>query len=163
MVNLLPVVGSAISSVFKIIDKAVPDKELQAKLKHEIQLVLLDLQKQVLQAQANIIIAEARGEGWLQRNWRPMVMILFASMIAWNGMIAPILTGFGLHIPPLNLSGVPDRLWNLLTVGLGGYIGLRSAEKITHTVVVGRHIANAVKKVTESNPVERENEEESGL
>ena len=43
---------------------------------------------------------EALGHSWLQRNWRPMLMVLFGVIIANNYVVVPY--GFGIHLelPP---------------------------------------------------------------
>ena len=78
----------------------------------------LHLQKK--KSQAKIITAEAKG-GWLQRNWRPLLMLTFAGLVVahWFGYTAP-------NIP----ESVQNSLLNIVLVGMGGYIVGRSGEKI---------------------------------
>lgn len=77
-------------------------------------------------AVATIIANEARSESWLTRTWRPLVMMICVSMIvaAWFGYIPS-------HMPP----GMVDNLFDLVKIGLGGYIGGRSLEKIADKFV----------------------------
>lgn len=75
--------------------------------------------------QADIIRGEARGN-WLQRSWRPVVMLVFAAIVL-------IGTFFDLSI----LSDT-SRFWDLLEIGIGGYVIGRSAEKITGRLKGGR-------------------------
>lgn len=75
--------------------------------------------------QADIIRAEAQGN-WLQRSWRPVVMLVFAAIVL-------IGTFFDLSI----LSDT-SRFWDLLEIGIGGYVIGRSAEKITGRLKGGR-------------------------
>lgn len=101
-------------------------QEIKNKVKEmdlAYQAKLLDYDGKLLEAKSNIIVAEAQGKSWLQRNWRPLMMLLFGFVILY-AVISP---AFGL--PPVDMSGVPDRLWTLMTVGIGGYIGGRSYEK----------------------------------
>ncbi len=79
---------------------------------------------------ASIITAEAQGESWLQRNWRPLLMLNFAALITarWLGYGAPNLT------PDLEL-----KLLDIVQIGVGGYVIGRSVEK------VAPHIANAMR------------------
>lgn len=82
----------------------------------------------VVQSQASVIIAEATGQSWLQRNWRPLLMLTFTYIIAHNYIIVPILRmfTFGAGIPVL---AIPPDMWDLLKLGIGGYIAGRSIEK----------------------------------
>ena len=72
--------------------------------------------------QTEIIVAEANGN-WLQRSWRPILMLCFGFIVMYVKFIAPL---FELPIPPLENEGVDLLLW-----GIGGYVVGRSAEKIS--------------------------------
>ncbi len=131
MLNLLPIVGAIIDRVSSIIDQTVEDKDLANKIKAEIKLTLLtkeyDLIQKELEAKRDIIVAEATGQSWIQRNWRPITMLVFVYIIAHNFIISPLLSLDQLPIPP--------DMWDLLKLGMGGYIIGRSAEKIVPEVV----------------------------
>ena len=81
-----------------------------------------------LQQQAAVVLAEAAGESWLQRNWRPILMLVVVAIVANNYLVAPYLRAmFGAAaMPTLDL---PERLWDLMTLGVGGYVAGRSVEK----------------------------------
>jgi len=114
-----------------VIDKAITDKDEANRLKAEIQHRLIDRQDAALQAQMKIILAEATGESWLQRNWRPLLMTVIVAIIANNYLLAPYLGamfGVGLQLE------LPEHMWNLMTLGVGGYIAGRSGEKIAGTL-----------------------------
>lgn len=116
------VVGALLPLAGKLIDRIIPDKEAAAKAKLELLAMEQSGELTVLQTQAGIITAEAQGEGWLQRNWRPMMMIWFGALVGayWFGFT------------PENLSD--ERIGDLFTlvqIGIGGYIMGRSGEKIT--------------------------------
>lgn len=103
------------------IDKIAPDAGMAEKLKSEALTQLLQLDTVALDKQANIIVAEANGDSWLQRNWRPLVMINFACLI----------TAHWLGFTPENLGESQVlALLDIVKVGLGGYIVGRSAEKV---------------------------------
>ncbi|MEI8642754.1 3TM-type holin [Pseudoalteromonas sp. Hal040] len=82
----------------------------------ELEGKVVELQGQVLEAQAQIITAEAKGESWLQRSWRPITMLTFLILI--------ICDSFGLL--EFRLS---DKAWELLQLGIGGYVIGRTVEK----------------------------------
>lgn len=124
-------VGTIAAPVFDVIDKAVEDKDQAAQLKAELQRRLIDQQDARLNAQMKVILAEATGESWLQRNWRPLLMTVIVVIVANNYLLAPYLGaifGVGLHL------ALPEQLWNLMTLGVGGYIAGRSGEKIAGTL-----------------------------
>jgi hypothetical protein len=131
MINLIPILGTIIDKIASVIDQTVEDKDLANKIKAEIKLQLLtkeyDRILKELEAKRDIIIAEATGQSWIQRNWRPLTMLVFVYIIAHNFIISPLLSIRELPIPP--------DMWELLKVGMGGYIIGRSAEKITPEIV----------------------------
>lgn len=116
------------------------EEKLQAKGQiYQIQAAvlgdILEFEEKRLQAKSEIIVAEAKGESWLQRNWRPLTMMTFVVILANNFIVAPYVAAFGAEVPTL---AVPDGMWTLLTIGIGGYIGGRSVEKITKTADITR-------------------------
>ena len=126
--NLLATVANFIlPGVFKEVDKAIPDQDLNARLKASIQAAVLSADAEALEAQAGIVTAEVNGESWLQRNWRPMTMLVFVGIVANNYVLAPYI---GLFAPSYKLIlDTPPDLWALIKIGLGGYVVGRSAEK----------------------------------
>ena len=120
MIGILGAVAPMVKTLFSTIDKTIDNKAEAEKIKQNIQQQLLSGQLKELEAQASIITAEAKG-GWLQRNWRPMLMLTFAGLVVahWFGFTAP-------NIP----ESVQISLLNIVLVGMGGYIVGRSGEKI---------------------------------
>ena len=120
MLGILGAVAPLVKTLFKTIDKTIDNKADAEKIKQSIQQQLLSGQLKELEAQASIITAEAKG-GFLQRNWRPLLMLVFAGLIVahWFGFTAP-------NIP----ESVQNSLLNIVLVGMGGYIVGRSGEKI---------------------------------
>ena len=120
MIGMLGAVAPMVKTLFSTIDKTIDNKAEAEKIKQNIQQQLLSGQLKELEAQASIITAEAKG-GWLQRNWRPMLMLTFAGLVVahWFGFTAP-------NIP----ESVQNSLLNIVLVGMGGYIVGRSGEKI---------------------------------
>lgn len=116
---VLPIVG-------RVLDRVIPDSEARAKAELEIQTGLLNAESEIIKAAALVVRSEASGN-WLQRSWRPMLMILFGLIIANNYVIVPYVLAFGMFVPSLD---IPPGMWALLNVGVGGYVVGRSAEKI---------------------------------
>ncbi|MGB0683696.1 MAG: 3TM-type holin [Magnetovibrionaceae bacterium] len=123
---LLSLLGPVVSGLFSVIDKAVEDKDEASKIKARLQEMVLQGQMKEIEAAAQIIVAEAKGDSWLQRSWRPMLMCLFGLIIANNYILAPYAALFG--APALTLDLPPD-MWDLLKIGVGGYVVGRSVEK----------------------------------
>lgn len=100
-----------------------------------LEMKLLELRSQLLSAQQAVVTAEINGESWLQRSWRPITMLTFLSIIIYQAY------GVGVWgLKPIDMTAVPDKMWDLLEVGMGGYIALRSIEKASSNV------ASALKK-----------------
>jgi len=124
---LLSAIGPIAKMVGGIVDKAIPDKDLKEKLKHELNTQLINGEHEELIAKSRIIQAEAESKHWLTATWRPALMWICIIVIANNYILSPVLNAvFGTS---LALS-IPDPMWNLLTIGVGGYIAGRSGEKI---------------------------------
>ncbi|MGJ3260424.1 MAG: 3TM-type holin [Rhodospirillales bacterium] len=122
MIGLISsVAGPLLKGLFDIVDQTVENKDQAAKIKSVLQQKVLDGQMKEIEAAANIIVAEATGESWLQRNWRPMLMCLFGVIVANNYVVVPI---FGTAA-----AEIPDDMWELLKIGIGGYVVGRSVEK----------------------------------
>ena len=125
----IPIIGKVVDGLFGLIDQAIPDKDRAQELKATLNQVMLnaDLSKfsEQIQAQMNVILAEAKG-GWLQRNWRPGLMTLFGIIIANNHILYPYLSLFWDAAPIMSL---PPEMWDLLKLGIGGYVVGRSVEK----------------------------------
>lgn len=126
--NILKAISSLIPSIGRTVEKFVTDKDLAMQLTHDIEKQLIGVQSDVVNAKASIIVAEAQGESWIQRSWRPITMLSFVFIIFNNYVFVPYgvaLVGEDV-IPMLD---IPPGMWSLLTVGIGGYIGARSYEK----------------------------------
>lgn len=127
----LPIVGKFLEKGMGVIDKLIPDKDLRDKLKAEMQTTMLSMDysafEKEIEAKTAIIVAEAKGKSWLQRNWRPILMLTIVAIVANNFIIYPYLSMFTTKAVILEL---PQALYNLMTVGVGGYVVGRSGEKI---------------------------------
>ena len=106
--------------------------EAQAKL-DKIQLDATDkfigFFTKVLEAQSAIIQTEMKGN-WLQKSWRPLLMLIIITIIFNNYLFMPYITAFTGWELVLEL---PNQMWNLLTAGVSGYVVGRSAEKVATT------------------------------
>ncbi len=112
--------GPIIGMLTTAVDKAIPDKDQAEKIKAQITLAAMNADQEELQGAIKIINTEAQGESWLQRNWRPVLMLWFAALVGahWLGFTAP-------NLP----TEVVSDLLAIVQVGVGGYVIGRSAEK----------------------------------
>ena len=70
--NLIGTIGG---KALDIVDDVVEDKDEANKLKFQIQRQLIENKSNELESAAKIVLAEVQG-GWLQRNWRPLLMVM---------------------------------------------------------------------------------------
>ena len=127
---MLGAVAPLAKILFSTIEKAVPDKDLQEKLKAQLQTQLLQSNTQELQAAAKIIEAEAKA-GWFASSWRPLLMYVLIFILVWNYVIGPVIKMFTGAVISFEL---PGDVWSLLQIGLGGYVVGRSAESVARTM-----------------------------
>jgi hypothetical protein len=118
-------IGDIISLGTTIIDKLFPDKTKA----DEAKLRLLELQQtgqlKELEARSQIVNTEAASTHWLAANWRPLTMITFVGLIVarWFGWSAPELS-----------EAEYLKLWDIVELGLGGYVVGRSLEKLVPSI-----------------------------
>ena len=115
LIAAIPVVG-------KIIDKIFPDADQADKARSALTQMAINGELDELAQQAGVIKAEAQGEGWLQRSWRPIVMLVFTALIVcrWMGWASPDLS-----------ETLELKLLGIVQLGIGGYIASRGLEKVT--------------------------------
>lgn len=121
--------------LFDKVIQRIPDPAVRVEVEREARQALVDAEARITEAASSIVAAEITGQSKLQRIWRPVAMLTFLGLILWIGVVAPM---FGLAEDSVAaLAGTPDRLWSLITIGMGGYIGGRSAEKIVTSLAKG--------------------------
>ena len=130
MIQMLGAVAPLAKILFSTIEKSVPDKDLQEKLKAQLQTQLLQSNTQELQAAAKIIEAEAKA-GWFASSWRPLLMYVLIFILVWNYILGPVVKIFTGAVISFEL---PGDVWGLLQIGLGGYVVGRSAESVARTM-----------------------------
>jgi hypothetical protein len=114
------------TKVFKqvgdVVDNLFTSEEERLNARNKIFKVLQDAQLELQKMQTDIIIAEAKGN-WLQRSWRPILMLSFGFIIIYTKFISQL--SIYLVTPVLE-----PEFWSLLEIGIGGYVIGRSGEKI---------------------------------
>jgi len=123
----LPVLAAVLPLIGQVVTRLFPDPDEARRIEADITRELITAHQGALAAAQAVIVAEAQGESWLQRNWRPLLMLCFVLILFNNYVCAPYARALGLELPTLDL---PEGAWALLNIGVGGYIAGRSAEKI---------------------------------
>ena len=118
------IIGDLVGKVVDLFPNPA-DKLKAQELQNQIDLAIEDAQTKLAQAQASIITAEANSDSVLAKNWRPITMLAFVFLV--------ICHWFG-----LNASGISEAqylsLFDLIKIGLGGYVVGRSFEKVADSV-----------------------------
>jgi hypothetical protein len=128
MKKILEFFGSnVIGEIGKVIDNLFTSEEERLNAKNKILQVLKEKELELQKMQTDVIIAEAKGN-WLQRSWRPILMLSFGFIIIYTKFIAPL---FDLAIPELEIE-----FWELLKIGIGGYVVGRSIEKVADNITI---------------------------
>ena len=130
---ILTILGEVMKGPLRdVLVRFIPDADARVRLEAELTTRLVEETRLRLAAQTTLIGLEITQGGWLTRNWRPILMIFIIFLLAFHGFLLPMadmLFGVRLAFVP-RWAEIPDRLWDLLNIGLGGYIGGRTLEKL---------------------------------
>lgn len=143
--GILDFVSQIFEPAAKLVDEVHTSEEEKLRLRKEmdnirgnVQLKLIELEHKVLEhetkvleAQQAVLVAEAQGKNWLQRNWRPLLMLVIVIIIANNYILFPY---FSMLTDNVKMLELPPQLFTLLSVGVGGYVVGRSGEKIAQSL-----------------------------
>ena len=110
-------VTNVVDAVSRFVDRLTLPAREKKQLETDLQKLIQEIERDLVQARASIVVEETRGN-WLQRSWRPLVMLTFATIV---------LVGTFINVPILSDT---SRFWDLLEIGLGGYVVGRSGDKI---------------------------------
>ena len=134
---------AAIPLIGKVIDRIFPDKAAAADVKlklFELQqssdLADLDAETKILLGQIAVNEKEAQSSNWWVAGWRPFVGWISALSVAWNFIIYPTVTWFGVDSPPLESGELMVLLLGML--GIGGMRSLDKFNKVDTKVISGR-------------------------
>jgi len=116
--------GSVVKDLLGGLDKLFTSKEEKIKAENVIKQILIQKELELQKMQTEIIVAEAKGN-WLQRSWRPILMLSFGFIVMYVKFVGPL---FDLRIPVLE-----NEFWTLLQIGIGGYVVGRTGEKMMNS------------------------------
>tara|TARA_R100001244_G_scaffold11723_1_gene13880 strand:+ start:194 stop:613 length:420 start_codon:yes stop_codon:yes gene_type:complete len=113
-----------VKEVGSIIDNVFTNDEEKSTAKKQLTEVVLKSLNDVAAVQGEVIKTEMKGN-WLQKSWRPLTMLVmvFILVCKWFGWTNADI--------PLELE---VELMGLLKIGIGGYIGGRTLEKVATKV-----------------------------
>ena len=116
-----------IKPVSKILDKFVADKDLKAKLQHELD---TEIHRANL-AQIEVNKAEASHKSLFVAGWRPFVGWVCAGALAYHFIFQPIMV-FAISIYGVSITLPEFDMGSLMTILMGmlGLGGLRTLEKV---------------------------------
>ncbi len=124
--KVIDAVGDTLDNLFTSDDERLKAKNVLETLRNKLKSELIQAFTVVIEAKKAIIIAEMGGN-WLQKSWRPLLMLMFGFIIANEYIIAPYVQAlFDTTLPARPISA---DMWAVLKLGIGGYVGGRSLEK----------------------------------
>ena len=126
--GVLDFLSGIVKPITDLIDSLTTTEKEKKELSNELVRIenqflskALEYESKLLDSQSRIVEAEAKGQSWLQRNWRPITMLTF--------LILVVCDSFGFL--KFRLS---NEAWLLLQIGLGGYMVGRTGEKIVEKI-----------------------------
>lgn len=122
-----PITAGLLSAGFSLIDDLFTSDEEKAEAKLKLQTMAQQGKLKELEEAVKVITAEANSEHFIVAAWRPITMLTFVVIIANNYILYPYLSLFFAEAPVL---AIPEDMWGLLKIGLGGYVVGRSGEKV---------------------------------
>lgn len=123
---ILPILSTIGGQIAKNLFPDPADEQKRQQAEQQFHVALMQQAQAIEIAAADVVKAEAQSEHWLTANWRPITMLIFVGLVVarWFGYSAPGIT-----------EAEYLSLYDLIKIGLGGYVVGRSAEKIVPAVV----------------------------
>jgi hypothetical protein len=115
---------NVVKEVGGIVDNVFTNDDEKSTAKKQLTEVVLKSLNDVAAVQGEVIKTEMGGN-WLQKSWRPLTMLVMVAILVckWFGWTNSEI--------PLELE---VELMGLLKIGIGGYIGGRTLEKVATKV-----------------------------
>jgi hypothetical protein len=126
---LLPILGTIGSQIANSFFPDPKETTKRQEMENAFNTALVTHSADIEKAAASIINTEASSKHWLAANWRPITMLIFVGLIVarWTGFTAPGMT-----------EAEYVAVYEIIKIGLGGYVVGRSAEKIIPGVIAAR-------------------------
>lgn len=122
---LLPILTTIGGQVAKNLFPDPADETKRKEAEHQFTLGVMQHANAIEQAAAEVVKAEAASSHWLAANWRPLTMLTFVGLVVarWLGYTAEGMT-----------ENEYLSIYDLIKIGIGGYVVGRSAEKIVPAI-----------------------------
>ena len=124
--------SNPVAEIMSEVDKLHVSAEEKGTLRKEAVVSLLELH-------SNVIMQEYQNGTWLSRSWRPLTMLSFVGVVLYTNFLGPMFE--------LKTVTLDPEMWLLIKIGLGGYLPLRSVEKLAGTIVPNMKLAKMKKKL----------------
>ncbi len=128
-VGLLSTVGGFFSGLFNY--KNEQAKTVQSAL--EVLSSINDVDGKQVTAAAQSLSAILTQGSWLEKNWRPIFMLICIGIIMPSHINDPV-------------SPTMEKIWTMLQIGLGGYLPLRTLDKIIQQLNIGSILKTLINK-----------------
>jgi hypothetical protein len=112
--------------VFDMLEKTTPTKEDADQIKAKMLRLAEENKLQELSEISKIVAHEVKSDHWLQRLWRPILMMSVTGIMVNTYIILPYINAF---LSQKIIMTLPEAFYDLLVIGVGGYIVGRSVEK----------------------------------
>jgi len=133
--SVLSLIGDIFKPAADLVDNLHTSAEEKGEIKAKLDQIALDAQSRILdfvakmaEQQANVIISEQQSQDKWVRMWRPVLMYLIMAIIAVKYLVEPLI--FSWLFPSFEGIILPEQLFTLLQIGVGGYVIGRSGEKM---------------------------------
>ena len=123
--------GKIVEDVGAAIDGLTTSNAEKSAAKNTIAKTVLDSLNRLGDAQRDVLVTELKGNK-IQRMWRPVTMLAFVFIVIFHFFIYPLIRVFNPELP--ELPELEAYFWELLKIGLGGYVVGRSVEKVAETM-----------------------------
>ncbi len=133
-------VGLLKAPLMKIVDSYVADLELRRKIEADLEQTLISAGLKEQELGAGIVLEETRSEHLLTWAWRPVLMLTLTAFLVLTGVLLPLADMAAGHALAYNprWAALPPGFWDFLSIGMGGYIGGRTVEKVATQVLQSR-------------------------
>lgn len=112
--------NAILGPIFRIIDKAVPDKTAAAEHKAEIEKLVLENEAAFVEHASKTAQADAKSESWLTRSARPLTvvnMLVVLNVLLVLSVFSPAYAATVIAA----IANVPNAVWGLIGGGIGLY------------------------------------------
>lgn len=121
-------VSTAVDSIGNAIDK-IDNSEDKLKMQLDFKSLISGLESKAMEidgklkeAAANNVLAEIKGDSWLQKNWRPIMVLMFVYIIFNNYVLVPYFS--------LPMCTLDDNVWIIIKISITGYGAERGLNKL---------------------------------